>query len=424
MAKEDEEAIDDDQQGSTDREREERDEPVRLKGPQTEEELRHERLADILEVLPKMKSFKGYILHMWNKNPAVRSDPYSFYRMLSSIQGVDDSAAQQLTDATFRPPGGATGAPPGYIPPYGGAPAQYGQAPYSPYQQPYSPYPQPYGQQYPPQGYGPQPYYPPPQQPQQNVEEIIRKEREKWESEKEREDTRGALDEVLTKLKKIEEGGVKGKGEGMILIRKQLLDATGKPVLNVDGTAAIQEIEVPAMQAALYGIGPNSQQVQPQNQNADAMKIMLEVLDRLKGQQASADPAIRDMKDKMDKLAVDLNNAQRSSDMNSLKAEFGSKLDALTKSLELEKQKADTLKDLASKFGGQDKRMDDAAVVALKELETNTLMTTTALNNLNKTFTTAINAFARGNQTIPENVAGASEEEKKKLQAQYGDQVR
>jgi hypothetical protein len=373
-----------------------------FKGPAADAADRRKRLESIVKVLPGLDAKKrDWILYIWDITPSVQADANSFYRFLMDIKSMEHNVAQRIVDATFgvTQPGGPQS---GYVPTYG--PTPYG-------------YPQ-YQNQYQTPSFGPAPYgttpYPPQYQPPVNIEEAIRKARQEWDREKESEDTKGALQQLTEEIKKLKEP--KAAREGYIVIRKQLLNADGTPAMNQDGTPAVQEMEVPPSQAAQFGAVSNAPPP------VDPSVMLLKGLEFAKSQVPPPDPMQRQLVEKMAQMEKELADAKLHNVQEGMRVEFNSKLDALTKALELEKDKQKTLEQLSQKFATQqgEKKMSDEATVAITEIQNQTSLAVAGLTNLNHTLSTLIQTFGRANQTIPEGVQGPSEAERERMRREFG----
>jgi len=373
-----------------------------FKGPAADAADRRKRLESIVKVLPGLDAKKrDYILYIFDITPNLQSDANAMYRFLLDVRGMEHNVAQRIVDATFGVT--TTGAQPqGYIPTYG-APG---------YPQPYQPYgyPQQYGQQ---PGYPQQPGFPP-YTPPVDVEAAIRRARQEWDREKESEDTKGALQQLTDEIKKLKEP--KAAREGYIVIRKQLLNADGTPAMNQDGTPAVQEMEVPPSQAAQFGAVSNAPPP------VDPSVMLLKGLEFAKSQVPPPDPMQRQLVEKMAQMEKELADAKLHNVQEGMRVEFNSKLDALTKALELEKDKQKTLEQLSQKFATQqgEKKMSDEATVAITEIQNQTSLAVAGLTNLNHTLSTLIQTFGRANQTIPEGVQGPSEAERERMRREFG----
>lgn len=371
-------------------------EPI-LRGPAADAYDRTSRLQRVLDVmpLPSIEKNKKWIIYMWQNDLNIQQDANKFFAFLMDIKTMEIAVARRIVDSVFI---SEPGAPPtqGYPPYYGAGqqnPASYG------YQTQYSQYPPQYPQQ---PGYPPQ--YPPPQYapPQVNVameiEKRVREEREKWEKAKEIDDLKGMIQDIGEKIKN------KGNKEGYIIVRKQLIDAEGHPALNPDGSPAIQEMEVPAYQAAMSGLGaPNPP---PQPDMAKAIKDGFEMSRQNQPQQPNEE--LRVLRDELKAMQQQLNDTK----MTNMKTELASQMDSIRK--DNESRSAALMEKITQMGSTEGKRMQDEAVVALEELKQQGSVIVKGLDNANKTVTTGMQLLMRGNQSIPEQMSQPSEDEKRR----------
>lgn len=370
----------------------EEEEPI-LKGPDTEALRMRKRLIEALDIFPLNKDKKKYIISLWDKDLGTR-DERGLYQALVEVDRVTPMMASRIVNMVFCEEDYEYGIPPyiGYRPKRGyGYPPYISHPGYRDYYQPGSYY----------MDYG---YDRPPRHDRGYTEAEVR----------EKVETQVELYKKDLEIKQLKSRERPEKPQERITITEQVLDPSGRPLYDPDGSPILRRYDVPQDQAYFF-LSRQQQPIQTQNTGEIVEKIFEKIVPLLAKPEEKENREISELKAHIKSLEDKLVEKEHKKEIDDIKSEMANQVGSLRNELIMEKRAKhtrDEIYDEISRRGllSPPPGLPPEATVAIKELDSKVALAIKALDNIHSTADSLIRLSHKASTPLSETTPPPKED--------------